>query len=164
MWKPSLTFWYDYLSGTTDEDARDGDFKTFNTLFDTGHKFYGFMDLFLPNNGGNSNFLGLVDYSVKTTISPAANWTLKADYHRFTTAEGPNGSPIFSAQASTRFDDSVLGDEIDLTLVHKYNANTTISAGWSHFAAQSLFHRTAGTGAAGNDNANWAYLMFDVKF
>jgi hypothetical protein len=168
MWKPSLTFWYDYLSGTTDEDARDGDFKTFNTLFDTGHKFYGLMDLFLPSDGGNTNYLGLVDYAVKATISPANNWTFKADYHHFTTAEGPNGSPLLSAQNSNRFDgDNALGDEIDLTLVHKYNANTTISAGWSHFAAQSLFHRTArggGIGGGGNDNANWAYLMFDVKF
>jgi hypothetical protein len=170
MWKPSLTFWYDYLSGTTDEDTRDGDFKTFNTLFDTGHKFYGLMDLFLPNNGNNSNFLGLVDYAVKATISPANDWTLKADYHHFTTAEGPNASPILSGQAATgRFDDSDLGDEIDLTLVHKYNANTTISAGWSYFAAESLFHRTAtSTGptvnGTGNNNAHWAYLQFDVKF
>lgn len=167
MWKPSITLWYDYLSGTSDEDAADGEFKTFNTLFDTGHKFYGLMDLFLPNNGNNTNFLGLIDYSVKTSISPAKNWTLKADYHHFTTAEGPSGSPVLSGQASTRFDDSSLGDEIDVTLVNKYNTNTTISAGWSYFAAESLFHHTAtgvGTGGGGNDNAHWAYLMFDVKF
>jgi hypothetical protein len=39
MFKPGVTLWYDYLSGTTDEEQRDGDWNSFNTLFDTGHKF-----------------------------------------------------------------------------------------------------------------------------
>ncbi len=167
MWKPSITLWYDYLSGTSEDDVRGGEFSTFNTLFDTGHKFYGFMDLFLPNNGNNTNFLGLVDYAVKTSIQPRNNWVFKADWHYFTTAEGPNGSPNLSGQAATRFDDNDLGHELDLTLVHKYNANTTISAGFSHFWAESLFRRTAtggGVNATGGDNASWAYLQFDVKF
>jgi alginate export protein len=167
MWKPSLTLWYDYLSGTSDEDARNGNFKTFNTLFDTGHKFYGLMDMFLPAGGTNTNYLGLVDYAIKTSISPAKNWKLNADFHHFTTAEGPNGSPLQTGSASTRFDSSALGQELDLTLVHKYNANTTITAGYSYFAKESLFAQTAtsaGTGGAGNDNAQWAYLQFHVKF
>jgi len=167
MWKPSLTLWYDYLSGTSEDDARDGKFKTFNTLFDTGHKFYGFMDLFLNAGGANTNYLGLVDYAIKASVSPAKNWKFKAALHHFQTAESPNVNAGIGAQASTRLGDSDLGDEIDLTLVHKYNANTTISAGWSHFSAQPLFHVVAtgaGTGGGGNDNADWAYLQFHVKF
>jgi len=167
MWKPSLTFWYDYLSGTSEEDARDNDFQTFNTLFDTGHKFYGYMDLFLPSGGANTNYLGLVDYAVKASIQPAKGWKLKADYHHFQTAESPNANPGIAAQVSTRFGDSNLGDEVDITLAHKYNEHTTISAGYSHFSAEPLFHITAtdvGVGGGGNDNADWAYLMFDVEF
>lgn len=166
MWKPSLTLWYDYLSGSSDEDARTGTFSTFNTLFDTGHKFYGLMDLFLPNQGNNTNFLGLVDYAVKTSISPAKNWKLKADFHHFQTAESANANPVLSGQASTRYDSNTLGNEVDLTLVHKYNANTTISAGYSYFASESLFRRvaTGGGNGTGNNNAQWAYLQFDVKF
>jgi len=52
MYKPSVTLWYDYLSGTDDEDQRDGNWKSFNTMFDTGHKFYGLHDLFLGIGGG----------------------------------------------------------------------------------------------------------------
>jgi hypothetical protein len=167
MWKPSLTLWYDYLSGTSEEDARDGDFATFNTLFDTGHKFYGLMDMFLNAGGANTNFLGLVDYAVKASISPAKNWKFKAAWHQFHTAESPNVNAGIAAQNGNRFGSSDLGQEIDLTLVHKYNANTTISAGWSHYAATPLFHVVAtgaGTGGGGNDNADWAYLQFDVRF
>ena len=161
MWKPSVTLWYDYLSGTSDDDARNGNFKTFNTLFDTGHKFYGFMDLFLNNNGAATNFLGLQDFAVKTSIQPRNNWVFKADWHYFATAEGPQGSSALSGSAPGGPDDASLGHELDLTLVHKYNANTTISAGFSNFWTESTFS-LVNTG--GSDNASWAYLQFDVKF
>lgn len=167
MWKPSLTLWYDYLSGTSEEDARNGKFKTFNTLFDTGHKFYGLMDMFLPAGGANTNYLGLVDYAIKATLSPAKNWKFKAAVHQFYTAESPNVNAGIGAQNANRFGDGNLGQEIDLALIHKYNANTTISLGLARYLATPLFHvvaRGAGTGGAGNDNADWAYLQFDVRF
>ncbi|GJL79427.1 MAG: hypothetical protein NPINA01_24160 [Nitrospinaceae bacterium] len=166
MWKPSITLWYDYLSGTSDSDARKGDFKTFNTLFDTGHKFYGFMDLFLPANGANTNFLGLVDYAVKTSIQPANGWTLKADWHYFTTAESIGVNSNFSGSDATNGDGNALGNEVDVTLVHKYNANTTISAGWSKFWQEEGFELVNGSASsiATVTPADWAYLMFDVKF
>ncbi|MDA0692615.1 MAG: alginate export family protein [Nitrospinae bacterium] len=170
MWKPGITLWYDYKSGTSDEDARNGDFKSFNTLFDTGHKFYGLMDLFLASNGSDTNHLGLVDYAVKTSISPAKNWTLKSDWHYFTTAESANANILVSgrAVANVYSDSKALGHEIDLTLVHKYNANTNISFGYSRFMKDPLLALTAnGLGTAGNgpsNSANWAYLQFDVRF
>ena len=168
MWKPSLTFWYDYLSGTSDADARKGNMNTFNTLFDTGHKFYGFMDLFLPANGAGTKRLGLVDYSIKSSLQPAKGWKFKAAWHYFTTAEGIDAnSAISGASAAGPHDNNNdLGNEIDLTLVHKYNANTTISAGWSKFYQEQGFEVVNGA-ASGTGNptpANWAYLMFDVKF
>jgi hypothetical protein len=166
MWKPSVTLWYDYLSGTSDDDARtDNDFNTFNTLFDTGHKFYGFMDLFLSNTGAGTAQLGLVDYAVKTSIQPAKGWKLKADYHYFTTAEGITANSAISGSTSTG-DGNELGSEIDLTLVHKYNANTTISAGWSHFWQEEGFEVVNAAASSVNtiSSADWAYLMFDVKF
>ncbi len=171
MWKPAITFWYDYLSGTSDDDARDGDFNTFNTLFDTGHKFYGFMDLFLPSNGGGTGGLGLVDYAVKTSIQPSKGWTVKADWHYFTTAESVVANSAISGSTSSNTtsvggDENDLGHELDLTLVHKYNANTTISAGYSKFWQESSFEllNGAATSSGTVTPASWAYLMFDVKF
>lgn len=172
MWKPSVTLWYDYLSGSSDDDIAGGDFGSFNTLFDTGHKFYGFMDLFLGVGGGGLNGtagLGLVDYAVKTSIQPAKNWKVKADYHLFQTAEsiGANNTLTTASQGVTGAGSSKdLGSEIDLTLVHKYNANTTISAGWSHFWQEEGFEvvNSNASSTANNTTADWAYLMFDVKF
>ena len=85
--KPSLTLWYDHLSGTDDSDitvaANPG--EPFNTLLDTGHKFYGHMDLFLSNINHGTGGLGLTDLAVKASLQPMPGWTVKFAWHKFQT-------------------------------------------------------------------------------
>jgi len=154
--KPSITFWYDHLSGTDDSNVNNNEWGTFNTLFDTGHKFYGFMDLFLSSVNHGTAGLGLHDAAIKASIKPMPGWTIKADFHWFQTDTLPT-----TAQAlNTGTVDEDIGTELDLTLVHKYNANTKIVAGYSVFTADQLFNEQRQT----TDDADWAYIMFDVKF
>jgi len=176
MFKPGITVWYDYLSGTTDEDQRNGDWKSFNTLFDTGHKFYGLMDVFGAVGGGaaaGTRGLGLQDVAVKVKLNPMPGWTFKADVHAFLTAEGigTNGatSGVVEAALTTpggQNHKSYLGHEVDLTLVNKYNANTNISVGYSNFNANDNLRALRGNGTVvgSSSDANWAYVQFDVKF
>ena len=181
MFKPGVTLWYDYLSGTTDKDQRDGDWKSFNTLFDTGHKYYGLQDVFLGVGNGNhagTRGLGLQDLAVKFKLHPMPGWTLKLDAHAFATAEGAQANPGTAGFASTSTvganqggNGSYLGNEFDLTLVNKYNANTKIMIGFSNFNGSSTFkaikNQGAGAGGglnAGANDANWAYVQFDVQF
>ena len=166
--KPGLTVWYDYLSGTSDDDLNgtNPSYNSFNTLFDTGHKFYGLQDLFLGVGGGNSTNgtagLGLQDLAVKAKLSPMPGWTVKADYHWFSTAEGVQGSPTAGMNINgDGSQDSSLGNELDITLVNKYNANTKIMIGFSNYTTTAAFRDLRGVVG---DSANWAYLQFDVKF
>ncbi len=162
--KPGLTLWYDYLSGTSDEDARNNEFKSFNTLFDTGHKFYGLQDVFLgvgtnSTTGGTDGF-GLQDVAVKAKISPMPGWTVKADYHLFFTAEGVAGSNTQSGLAGNNSND--LGSEIDLTVVNAYNANTKIMVGFSNFNSSQTMRNIRTN--VGGDDANWFYTQIHVNF
>jgi hypothetical protein len=166
--KPGITVWYDYLSGTSDSDLNGGNpsYNSFNTLFDTGHKFYGLQDLFLGVGSGNSTNgtagLGLQDLAVKAKLSPMPGWTVKADYHWFSTAEGVQGSPTAGMNINgDGSQDSSLGNELDITLVNKYNANTKIMIGFSNYTTTAAFRDLRGVTG---DSANWAYLQFDVKF
>jgi hypothetical protein len=176
--KPSVTVWYDYLSGTTDKDQRDGEWSSFNTLFDTGHKFYGLQDLFLGvGSGGNTGTqgLGLQDLALKTKINPMPGWTVKTDYHWFYTAESVQANSttrgFVNTAAANTFDNS-LGTELDITAVTKMNANTKVMIGYSHFDATDSFFAVkngavatlATSNFAGQDDADWAYVQFDVKF
>lgn len=171
--KPSLTLWYDYLSGTSDEDARNNEYKSFNTLFDTGHKFYGLQDNFLAvgtnSATGGTTGLGLQDVAIKAKISPMPGWTVKADYHWFYTAEGVAGSPTATGRGSSAAatgligdNDNDLGNELDITVVNKYNANTTVMVGYSNFTTSSTLRGIRTN--VGSDDANWFYAQFHVKF
>ncbi len=170
--KPSLTLWYDYLSGTSDSDLSGADpsYNSFNTLFDTGHKFYGFMDMYLGVGSGSGTTgtlgLGLQDIAIKAKLNPMPGWTLKADYHWFMTAENPsaNSGRFGQTNAVSRSlgdSDSDLGNELDITLINKYNANTNISLGFSNYTTTALYRDLR---SVQGDGANWAYVMFDVKF
>jgi hypothetical protein len=176
--KPGLTLWYDYLSGTSDDDLNtkngtvDAKWKSFNPVFDTGHKFYGLQDLFLGIGTGSESSgtaaLGLQDFAIKTKLSPAPGWTLKTAYHWFYTAEGVGGNSARGLSGNNNVVAEVnrnggtdIGNELDITLINKYNANTTITAGFSNYSTTQIFRDLRNVDGGG---ANWAYLMFDVKF
>ena len=173
--KPSLTFWYDYLSGTSDADQRNSDWSSFNTVFDTGHKFYGLIDVFLGVGGGTgtgTQGLGLRDTAIKAKLSPMPGWTVKMDYHWFSTAESvaanTNTRGFANAQSTGDSLGNNLGTELDITAVNKFNANTKMMIGYSNFNPSESFVelKNGGNGSTpyGSQDANWAYVMFDVKF
>jgi len=192
-WKPKVTLWYDYLSGNDDESVEDGDWAVFDTLYDTGHKFYGFMDLLTNQQGRDTNYLGLQDIAIKLVLKPADKWTVKADLHQFHTANSVGSNPDMAALSGIcsgvlenqsagpdgerttltpcRSGGTQLGHELDVTLVHKYNPNVTLSAGYSQFMAENLWHSMNGSGTRGgtaNDGqantAEWIYVQAMVKF
>ncbi len=167
MWSPTVTLWYDYLSGTDDDDIADNEWGTFHTLFDTGHKFYGLMDNYLGASGGNSAGLGLQDIAVKFKLKPREKWLIKADYHQFLTATNAGGNAtIYKTNTDLGAEnDQDWGSELDMSLHHKYSASTSIVAGYSHFWTTDTFRATNGRAAAGgSDDADWAYLQMDVHF
>jgi len=171
--KPSITLWFDQLSGQDDDDAANGEFGQFNTLYDTGHKFYGFQDFYLSNSGAGTGFYGLRDAAIKLKATPRAGWTAKADIHFFSTQSDTNDGDTDTVRAA---DATVnggtgqdLGQELDLTLVHKYDANTKIAVGYSHYwTTQTFGELNSGSGAARSvdnaDGSDWFYIQADTKF
>jgi len=176
--KPTITLWYDNLSGTDDDDISSSDYGSFDTLSDTGHKFYGFQDFYLSAVGGGTRGLGLQDFAIKTKMSPAAGWTAKADMHWFHTSVDASGGDADTFIANdalvTGVVDTDLGSELDLTLVKKYDANTNISIGYSHYwtsvgfgqlnTARSTTALAPATSSTRNSDADWMYVQVDTKF
>jgi len=176
-WKPSVTLWFDSLTGQDDDDGTNGDWAVFDTMYDTGHKFYGFQDFYLNRTGASSGFYGLQDIAVKTKMSPSPGWTIKADYHHFRTQtdiSGGDADTTVTADASLGGAgvnapmDPDMGSELDLTLVHKYDSNTKIVAGFSRYWTSTTFAQLngagGGAGANSNDDSDWAYVQVHTKF
>ena len=170
--KPSITLWYDRLSGTDDDDLTGSDYGTFDTLSDTGHKFYGFMDFFLHAANNGTQGLGLQDIAIKTKLSPAPGWTLKVHHHWFSTSvDGEGGDADTFIANHGNLDgtmDQELGTELDVILVHKYDSNTKIVAGYSHYWTTGTFCQVQtnvlATKDDANDGADWMFVMLDTKF
>lgn len=177
---PTITLWYDMLTGMDDDDISDGNMGAFDVLYDTGHKFYGFQDFYLNRAGSGSGYFGLQDIALKVKMTPKAGWTLKGDFHHFRTNTDISGGDADTAitnitDAATAINgamDPDMGSELDLTLAHKYDANTTVSAGYSHYWTTTTFSQlncgAAGSGGTcgsnSNDGSDWMYVQVHTKF
>ncbi|MCI0529348.1 MAG: alginate export family protein [Nitrospira sp.] len=142
---PSLTFWYDFLSG--DEDPEDNDIEVFDTLFATNHRFYGFMDIFLNIPRDTSN-RGLQDLALKFSLVPHETTRFLVDFHQFFLATEDDGGQ------------DNLGQEIDVTLSYLFRKRVEITFGYSHFFIEEALENLKNQ----SDDANWAYIMVDARF
>lgn len=116
--QPSVTLWYDLLSG--DDDATDGKLSSFDTLYATNHKFYGTMDVVLFVVGGAVDGQGLHDGALKLGLKPIDALALNLDAHVF-------------AAAAPLGDDTLIGEEADLWATGKLADKLSISGGGSVF-------------------------------
>lgn len=143
--KGTVTLWYDRLSGTEPGSAGVG---AFETLYPSGHKFYGSADLF-TNLPAHTAGRGLQDLAVKTSWPlDGSAWTLQADLHRFLVTEGA-GLP-----------GSRLADELDVAILRRLPSGLAVNAGLSYVwegPALEPVRRISKSGAYG-------YLMLDVTF
>lgn len=152
-WKPRVGIEYNF--GTGDSSARDGHVNTFQNLFPTNHKFYGYMDLFSWQNIHNP--------AVSFSMQPAKSIKLQLDYHAFWLAE--TGDAWYRANGVTQVRPinsgagSFVGTELDFTASWKATKNVAFQVGYSHFFAGDYL---AATGA--NDDADFAYTQVQIDF
>jgi hypothetical protein len=181
-YSPTFTLWYDILSGQDDDDVNSDEYGAFHTLQDTGHKFYGLIDNNLSAVGDGTQRYGLQDIALKTKFKVSDVNTLKIDVHQFLTQtdlEGNDSDTIrtagggaFASGANTNGTGVLgndLGQEIDVTWVHKYDSNTKLVAGYSHYFATRTHSLLNGSGGGDNgmnntDGQDYIYLMADTKF
>jgi hypothetical protein len=141
--QPDFSAGVDFLSG--DDDPEKGDYKVFDTMYATGHKFYGYMDYF-TNIPAHTYGLGLLDLHVGLTVKPCEKSAVNVVYHHF----AANQDFTLSDGSTSRS----FGDEVDLTANHNYNEFLTLTLGASLFAPGEIFKQTKG-----EDTSTWFYLM-----
>jgi len=148
----------DYSFGSGDHDPTDGDRGTFDNLYPTNHKFYGYMDFVSWRNVHNP--------SIGLQCRPAKGLKLKLDYHGFWLVEKKDA--WYSAGGAVTRRDTTgnsgreVGQELDLLLTCQANTHLTLWLGYSHFFAGDYVRRTSPTGA--EDDADFVYLMMAMKF
>ncbi len=134
---------YEILSGTPVGEAK---YKSFDPLYATNHKFYGFMDYFIavPANTGER---GLEDIVARATLALSDQLTTNIWLHNFSYAQ-----PVT--------DQSALGQEVDIVASYRYNSRVAFELGASAFVP--AYNMRARFGGA--DTALWGYLSMLVSF
>lgn len=145
--KTELSAGVDLLSG--DDGTEPGTTKTFDTLYATNHKFYGFMDYFL-NLPADTYGGGLMDVHGGIGVKASKKTGLSGMYHLFRAAEDVG---VGGGETSTDF-----GHEVDVTLNHAYNDVVKMTAGASVFLPGTIFKEKRG-----DDTSTWFYLMTTVN-
>ena len=140
---PILILGIDYLSG--DDNFADNDYKAFNTLYATNHKYYGYMDYFV-NLPANTNGAGLTDIHAKFAFQPFEKINAGLNFHIFNSSADYN---LLKGNSSTSY-----GNELDLTISYKSSDNLNVTGGFSLFLPGEIFEETRGS-----DTSTWMYLM-----
>ncbi len=152
-WKPRLFAEYNYASG--DDNPADGDVGTFQNLFPTNHKFYGYMDAFSWQNIHNPE--------LSVSVQPTKTLSAKLDYHLFWLAETTDAWYRANGVATVRpvvpGADSFVGSELDFTVTWKPEKWLSFQAGYSHFFAGDYLKAS---GAA--DDADFGYVQASIDF
>jgi hypothetical protein len=133
----------DILSG--DHDPADGTYRAFNTLYGTGHRYHGYLDLFL-DPAGRTQERGLIDGMASARLVLPGSIALDVDAHAFWLHQELAASP-----------DRFIGWELDLTLPVSLGDGQRLQLGYSLFR-NGLAAPLVGLGAEGR-TAHWAYAQ-----
>jgi len=140
-WKPSITGWFEQLSG---DGTPEG---TFATPYATNHKFYGEMDLFL-NTVLHTGALGLQDIGGRLMAKPADRLKVLVDVHAFSSVEpGPDDATSF-------------GLETDIKAVMGLGKGLDLAVLYAVFSPGDLIEARAG----GSELEHFGYLTLDARF
>lgn len=152
-----ITLGFEYLSGSSRADDTD---KSFNPLYGTNHKFYGFMDYFYVgnNHGQSGRTSGLIDVHLKTKFKTGQKSNLAANIHYF-------ASPVKVYKTAGTSGDtfgSTLGTELDLVYTLALSKDVKFNLGYSQMFATETMEAIKGGGDKSAMN-NWAWAMIAFK-
>ncbi len=153
--KTTLKVGADFLSGTDALDASNTHLRTFNTLYATNHKFYGFMDYFLNIPAHTANG-GLVDLQLGVSSKIGKKSSVLLNAHYFLLANNVNDANNVGNALSKG-----LGGEIDAVYSLKIHEMVGFKLGWSVLIPTNSLDAIDG-GSKGRFNT-WAWTMFVFK-
>lgn len=165
--QPRLALEYAYGSG--DDSPADGEHGTFDNLYPTNHKFYGYMDFFSWQN--------LHDVRLAYSMKPHPRVSFSVEAHSFWVAD--TGDNLYNAGGVARGGaaatpgtgyginvnyGSHIGYELDLVVGYTLTKFAGLEAGYGHFFTGDYVDQTWSSPAMGSTDADWFYLQTVVRF
>ncbi len=164
---PRLGLEYTFSSG--DSDPFDDEHGTFDNLFPTNHKFYGYMDFLSLQN--------IQDIRGSLTLKPTKQLTVMLEGHGFWLADthdsfynvagvarGGTASTPGTGYGVNPSYGKFLGTEIDVIASYSITRYAQIEAGYGHFFSSDYIQQSLSAPAFGSQDANFAYAQININF
>lgn len=164
---PRVGLEYCYASG--DSDPTDDKHETFENLFPTNHKFYGYMDFISLQN--------IHDVRLIYTMRPMPRLSMAIEYHAFWLAEttdsfynvggarrGGLGTTPGTGYGINPTYDNYLGSEIDFIVGYALTKYASLEAGYCHFFVGDYIEQSLSAPTHGSTDADYVYLQATLTF
>jgi hypothetical protein len=167
---PRVGLEYAYASG--DSDAADGKHETFENLFPTNHKFYGYMDFFSLQNLHNVRGIFQIKPHPRLSMAIEAHGFWLADTHDnfYNVGGAPRGGlGVPAGGAGTGYgiyanNSNFVGAELDVIAGYALTRNAQLEVGYGHFFVGDYVRQSLSNAAFGSTDANYVYAQATINF
>lgn len=165
---PRLGLEYNFASG--DSNPTDGKHETFENLFPTNHKFYGYMDFVSLQNIHNIRLQSSIKPLPKLTLSLEGHLFWLADTHdSFYAVTGARRGGIAATPGGTGYGinptySSFVGSELDMVVTYAVSPHITVEAAYGRFFHGDYISQSLSGAAFGSTDANYVYLQTNFSF
>jgi hypothetical protein len=165
---PRLGAEYAFASG--DSNPTDGKHETFDNLFPTNHKFYGYMDFVSLQNIHDVQGILQIKPHPRVTMALEGHGFWLADTHDnfYTVAGAPRGgiatTPTGNTYGINPNYSSFVGTELDFVTGVALTRFAQLEVGYGHFFVGDYISQSLSSPAVGSKDADYVYLQATVNF
>ncbi len=160
----------EYAHGSGDSNPLDGKHETFENLFPTNHKFYGYMDFLSIQNLHNVRGIFQLKPTPRLSLALEGHGFWLADTHDnlYTAAGTPRGglaaTPTGNGYGVNPSYSSFVGSELDVIAGYALTRWAQVEVGYGHFFAGSYIEQSLSAPAFGSRDADFVYVQAGFSF
>ena len=164
---PRLGLEYSHASG--DSNPRDGKHETFDNLFPSYHKFYGYMNFLSLQNIHDVRGIFQLRPNPRVSLALEGHGFWLADTHDnfYSVTGAPRGGVGTTSGAGYGINpsySSFVGTELDLVAGWTITRYFQVEAGYGHFFTGDYIRQSLSSPGFGSRDADWSYLQLSVNF
>lgn len=160
----------EYSFGSGDDNATDDKHGTFENLFPTNHKFYGYMDFVSLQNIHDVRGIFQLKPHPQVSIAIEGHGFWLADTHDnfYNVGGAPRGgvaaTPAGNGYGINPSYDAFVGTELDIIVGVAVTRYAQIEVGYGHFFAGDYIASSLSSAAFGSRDADFFYAQLNVNF
>ena len=165
---PRIGLEYSFASG--DSNPTDSKHETFENLFPTNHKFYGYMDFVSLQNIHNVRAIFQLKPTPRMSVALEGHgfWLADTSDNFYNVGGAPRGgvaaTPTGNGYGINANYSSYVGSEVDLITGYAITRFAQLEVGYGHFFVGDYVKSSLSSAAFGSKDADYIYVQFNVNF